>query len=60
MAALDTRTYTVHGQSAGYFYHAEMTGLAPDTAYSYRVGDGTAWSEWFSFRSARGAGVSTM
>ncbi len=29
-----------------------FTGLKPATAYSYRVGNGTQWSEWFQFRTA--------
>ncbi len=34
-------------------YHtARFTGLAPDTLYAYRVGDGVNWSEWFHFRTA--------
>lgn len=31
---------------------AVLTGLKPETTYIYRVGDGTAWSEWFEFRTA--------
>lgn len=34
-------------------YHSvTFQGLAADTIYSYRVGDGTYWSEWFQFRTA--------
>jgi 3',5'-cyclic AMP phosphodiesterase CpdA len=34
-------------------YHSvEFTGLAPDTLYAYRVGDGANWSEWLHFRTA--------
>ncbi len=34
-------------------YHSvTFTGLAPDTLYAYRVGDGVNWSEWFHFRTA--------
>lgn len=29
-----------------------FTGLKPDTLYAYRVANGTAWSEWFHFRTA--------
>jgi len=34
------------------FHTASFEGLAPDTAYLYRVGDGTNWSEWFEFSTA--------
>lgn len=33
-------------------YAAQFQGLTPDMLYSYRVGDGTTWSEWNSFRTA--------
>ena len=34
-------------------YHSvTFTGLKPDQLYTYRVGDGTNWSEWFQFRTA--------
>ncbi len=33
-------------------YAAYFDGLMPNTRYSYRVGDGTTWSEWNSFRTA--------
>lgn len=34
-------------------YHAvTFSGLMPDTLYTYRVGDGVNWSEWFHFRTA--------
>lgn len=33
-------------------YAAYFNGLTPNTKYSYRVGDGTTWSEWNSFRTA--------
>ncbi len=39
------------GRAAGE-YAAHFNGLVPDTQYSYRVGDGTTWSEWNSFRTA--------
>jgi 3',5'-cyclic AMP phosphodiesterase CpdA len=31
---------------------AQFDGLNPATRYTYRVGDGTNWSEWNSFRTA--------
>ncbi|MFI5428425.1 fibronectin type III domain-containing protein [Aeromicrobium sp. UC242_57] len=33
-------------------HSASMTGLAPDTTYVYRVGDGDSWSEWTEFSTA--------
>ncbi|PTX98393.1 metallophosphoesterase family protein [Opitutus sp. ER46] len=35
------------------FHTVAFTGLTPDTAYAYRVGDGKTWSEWFQFRTAQ-------
>ncbi|SCL28790.1 Purple acid Phosphatase, N-terminal domain [Micromonospora pallida] len=43
--------------SLGYastFHTAEFTGLKPNTRYTYRVGDGTNWSEWTDFTTAAG------
>lgn len=42
----DTDLGESHRHTAGF------TGLAPDTRYVYRVGDGANWSEWFEFRTA--------
>ena len=39
------------GKSVGE-YAAHFSDLTPNTRYSYRVGDGTTWSEWNSFRTA--------
>jgi hypothetical protein len=33
-------------------YAVRFESLTPNTRYCYRVGDGTAWSEWNSFRTA--------
>jgi hypothetical protein len=33
-------------------YSALFAGLTPNTRYTYRVGDGTTWSEWNSFQTA--------
>jgi hypothetical protein len=35
-----------------HYHTTEFTDLAPDTLYTYRVGDGANWSEWFHFRTA--------
>ncbi|NHC44313.1 purple acid phosphatase family protein [Motilibacter aurantiacus] len=34
------------------FHSATFTGLEPETMYTYRVGDGVNWSEWFQFKTA--------
>lgn len=51
VAATTTRLELGAGQVA-YHHRAELTGLDPDTAYCYRVGDGETWSEWSRFRTA--------
>lgn len=33
-------------------HHVLLTGLRPDAAYRYRVGDGMVWSDRFTFRTA--------
>ena len=33
-------------------HNAEMTNLQPATTYTYRVGDGTFWSDWYEFTTA--------
>lgn len=35
-----------------HYHTAAFTGLKPETRYSYRVGDGTVWSEWIDFTTA--------
>lgn len=47
----DPRPTTV-GEAEVAFPRVNFTGLRPDTTYSYRVGDGTNWSEWFDFKTA--------
>lgn len=44
--ALKTDINTAH------FHTVSFRELTPATAYVYRVGDGTNWSEWFQFRTA--------
>jgi len=39
------------GPNASY-HSAQFQNLRPNTRYSYRVGDGTSWSEWFDFKTA--------
>lgn len=38
-------------ESANY-HSVTFRGLHPDKVYTYRVGDGKNWSEWFQFRTA--------
>jgi hypothetical protein len=50
----DTRSFTATGganiaSSGGFNRHAVITGLAENTAYSYRVGAEGAWSATYSF-----------
>lgn len=33
------------------YHSATFTNLLPDKVYTYRVGDGNNWSEWFQFRT---------
>ena len=42
---LETTSNTAHCHSVTF------TGLTPATRYTYRVGDGKTWSEWFQFRT---------
>jgi 3',5'-cyclic AMP phosphodiesterase CpdA len=35
-----------------HYHTVTFSGLAPDTLYAYRVGDGVNWSEYFHFRTA--------
>jgi len=38
------------------YHRVVFEGLAPATVYSYRVGDGNCWSEWYQFRTASDRG----
>ena len=49
-----TQNYTT-ALSAARYHTAEFTGLSPQTRYTYRVGDGTNWSEWSDFTTAADA-----
>lgn len=49
--ALTTSLQGAEYEKANY-HSATMTGLKPDQVYTYRVGDGKNWSEWFQFRTA--------
>jgi acid phosphatase type 7 len=50
-AATTAKAEVASGKTAGE-YAAHFEGLSPNTRYSYRVGDGTTWSEWNSFSTA--------
>jgi 3',5'-cyclic AMP phosphodiesterase CpdA len=46
-----TQTYQTNlGAANG--HSVTFTGLTPSTAYAYRVGDGSNWSEWATLRTA--------
>jgi 3',5'-cyclic AMP phosphodiesterase CpdA len=51
VAATAEKVEIASGKSTGE-YAARFEGLNPNSRYSYRVGDGTTWSEWNSFRTA--------
>jgi 3',5'-cyclic AMP phosphodiesterase CpdA len=38
--------------NTAHFHSVKLRSLKPGTCYSYRVGDGENWSEWFQFRTA--------
>lgn len=41
---------TLQGDTA-YYHKVRLQNLEPDRSYTYRVGDGTIWSEWLVFES---------
>ena len=50
---ITAKTDTLTSDDGTWAYHqANITGLQPATTYSYRVGDGTNWSEWTEFSTA--------
>jgi len=50
-ASATTSVDTTLGYASTY-HTVEFTGLEPETRYTYRVGDGTNWSEWIDFTTA--------
>lgn len=50
-ASASTPVNTTLGYASTY-HTVEFTGLTPNTRYTYRVGDGTNWSEWLDFTTA--------
>lgn len=51
MASKTSAVNTTLGYASTY-HEVEFTGLKPNTRYTYRVGDGTNWSEWIDFTTA--------
>lgn len=52
-ATLTARTEKFTSDLGEAHYHSvTFTDLKPDMLYTYRVGDGANWSEWFHFRTA--------
>lgn len=47
-----TEKLDIVGGGVVYHHTVNLTGLTPDTRYSYRVGDGSVWSEWSQLRTA--------
>lgn len=43
-----------------HYHRVHFTDLEPDTPYLYRVGDGTTWSPWLTFRTAPRQGPLTF
>lgn len=48
----EAQTVTLAEGRTATYHTAQFQTLKPDTRYSYRVGDGTTWSEWFDFKTA--------
>lgn len=52
---LNAKSDTLTSDDGLWNYHSvNIEGLASNTMYSYRVGDGTYWSAWSEFRTATG------
>lgn len=56
---VDAAAYTVSGVECSewegnYMHKLVVSGLTKGTTYTYRVGDGTAWSEWGTFTTDDG------
>ncbi|WP_332368234.1 fibronectin type III domain-containing protein [Spirosoma telluris] len=47
-----SETVVINGKGVRY-HSVHFKNLKPGTQYSYRVGDGTYWSEWFHFKTAQ-------
>lgn len=51
-----TRSLAIREGGEDLYHHVVFTDLNPSTLYTYRVGDGTHWSEWYQFRTADAPG----
>ncbi|MEM9379342.1 MAG: metallophosphoesterase family protein [Planctomycetota bacterium] len=49
--AAATTTFGLEGEEV-HRHHVQLSGLEPETAYVYRVGSESGWSEWYQFRTA--------
>lgn len=47
-----TSTYWMEGDSTALGHQVIFSELKPETIYTYRVGDGENWSEWFQFTTS--------
>ncbi|MCX6218795.1 metallophosphoesterase family protein [Spirosoma sp.] len=52
VVAATTERVVLDGKAVRY-HSVHFKNLKPGTQYSYRVGDGTHWSEWFPFKTAQ-------
>ena len=46
-------SYLATQHNVAHFHAVTFTGLSPNTQYIYRVGNGTHYSEWFQFKTAK-------
>ncbi len=53
-------TFVQGGYDAVNVHNVKLTGLAPDTTYSYRVGDGENWSETAEFTTGKDDGKTSF
>jgi len=51
-----TETVALTENAYASYHKVTFADLQPETRYSYRVGDGKTWSEWFDFTTAAASG----
>lgn len=51
-----TETVALTENANASYHKVTFADLQPETRYSYRVGDGKTWSEWFDFTTAAASG----